>query len=123
MPCLTPVVPIKFVKLDGTMTPATLGVVDSGCDSSTFPAEWARALGIDLHGADCVTQQGSTAGGVIKQHFYKPGLDILFLGRKIHLAAAFNPGLPVILLGRQDFFACFKITFDQRANAFTVESY
>jgi hypothetical protein len=117
-----PAIPIKLVKLDGRMTPETLGLVDSGCDTTMFPATWAKVLGIDLQ-KDCSAQASNTAGGTTTNYSYVPGIDAIVMGKKVHLSAAFNPGLPVILLGREDFFALYKITFDQAANSFTVEPY
>jgi hypothetical protein len=110
------------VKLDGNMTPETLGLADSGCDSTMLPGPWAATLGIDLQN-DCTSRGSNTAGGKTTNFVYAPGVDVLFWGRKLHLNAAFNPGLPIILLGREDFFSHYKVTFDQQANLFTVEPY
>jgi hypothetical protein len=117
-----PLVSLKLVKLDGTMTPRTLGLVDSGCDTTMLPGDWAQVLGIDF-ATDCEARQGNTAGGTTLHYIYPAGIDVIFAGQKLHLSAAFNPGLPVILLGREDFFACFRVAFDQRTKTFTVQSY
>lgn len=52
-----------------------------------------------------------------------PGIDIIFRRSKIRLKVTFNPGLPVILLGREDFFAHYRVAFDQRENVMTLEPY
>jgi hypothetical protein len=117
-----PAIPLKLIQTNGNMTPETLGLVDSGCDTTMLPAGWAKILGIDL-AKDCSERQSNTAGGTTINYMYEPGIDAIVMGRKIHLQASFNPGLPVILLGREDFFALYKVTFDQRASSFSVEAY
>lgn len=104
------------------MTPETLALVDSGADTTVLPGSWAKVLGIDIV-QDCTGNPGNTAGGTTTNYQYAPGVDALLAGRKIHLQASFNPGLPVILLGREDFFAHYRIAFDQRANTMTIEAY
>jgi Aspartyl protease len=117
-----PAIPLKLIHISGNMTPETLGLVDSGCDTTMLPAGWAKILGLDL-AKDCVKQQSNTAGGTTTNYAYRPGIDAIVMGRKIHLQASFNPGLPVILLGREDFFSLYRVTFDQRVSSFTVEAY
>lgn len=116
-----PGVPLKLIKLDGAMRPQIYGLADSGCDFSNFPLEWAEDLGVDL--ASCEETQGNTAGGTAKKYLYKPGIDAIVFGRKIHLAAFFSPGLPLALLGREDFFQYFRASFDQRAQSFRLDAY
>jgi hypothetical protein len=121
-PCLQPAIPLKLIALGGAMLKPTLGLVDSGADCSNFPAQWAKALGIDLDN-DCDVSQGNTAGGLADQYVYEPGINAVIMGRKIHLNAVFRPMLPIIILGREDFFAEYKVSFDQRGPSFRVESY
>lgn len=99
------------------------GLIDSGADSSMFPIEWAGHLGVDL--SSCREEDCSTAGGVVKHHIWDAGLEaeVQALGHKIRLNAAFCDGLPVVILGRNDFFAAFKVAFDQQAQTFTLEKY
>lgn len=104
------------------MLPKAFGLVDSGCDRSTFPLDWAGPLGIDLK-ADCIPNQGNTAGGLAEQYIYQPGIDSIVSGKKVHLDAIFSKGLPVILLGREDFFNVFKVSFDQQRKTFSIKSY
>jgi hypothetical protein len=109
------------------MTPRTRALVDSGCDVTSFPADWAEELGIEL--SDCPTFAGLTAAGKdsddenLQPRECPDGVDALVLGQKIHLHAVFRPGLPIILLGREDFFRYFKVTFDQEAMIMRLESY
>lgn len=98
-----------------------LGIVDSGCDSTTFPIEWAERLGISPT-SDCVPQECSTAGGTITQFAYAPGVHVLFLGKKLLLSATFAPECPHVLLGREDFFMYFKsVTFQQAKQKLVLE--
>lgn len=99
------------------------GLIDSGADNSMFPLDWAGHLGVDL--SACRVEDCSTAGGVVQHHIWDPGLEaeVQALGRRVKLNAAFCDGLPVVILGRDDFFAEFKVSFDQRAQTFTLETY
>jgi hypothetical protein len=99
------------------------GLLDSGADNSMFPLAWATHLGIDP--ASCREEECSTAAGMTKQYIWPDGLDaeILALGKTVHLSACFSEGLPVVLLGREDFFAEFRVGFDQRSQTFTLQSY
>jgi len=112
-----------MIATDGNILPTkALGIVDSGCDSTTFPIEWAERLGIDPN-ADCVPQECSTAGGPIIQHAYAPGVHVLFLGKKLLLSATFAPECPHVLLGREDFFMYFKsVNFHQAKQKLTFEA-
>jgi hypothetical protein len=121
--CLMPGIPMKIIDRHGNILPGQhLGLVDSGADCSTFPEQWAKALGIDLQ-AECNYSQGQSAGGLGDQYKFDPGVDAIVVGRKIHLEAVFRPGLPIILLGREDFFQAFKVSFDQPKKTFRVEDY
>lgn len=126
-PHLSPQVSIALIRQDGTMTPRTRALVDSGCDVTSFPKDWASSLGIGWD--DCEPFVGVTAAGKDEEdEAHKPrrwanGVDALIMGQKVHLEAVFRPGLPIVLLGREDFFACFKITFDQRNVTFRLERY
>jgi hypothetical protein len=112
-----------MVNTEGNILPTkSLGIVDSGCDSTTFPIEWAERLGIDA-AADCVPQECSTAGGPITQFAYAPGVYVLFLGKKLHLTATFAPACPHVLLGREDFFMYFKsVNFQQDRQKLVLEA-
>jgi len=105
----------------------TRALVDSGCDVTSFPTAWAEDLGIDL--GECSAFAGVTAAGkdgtnVAQQpRRWRHGVDALLLGQKIHLEAVFRPGLPIVLLGREDFFSCFKVSFDQKAKTMHLASY
>lgn len=112
-----------MVAIGGNILPTkALGIVDSGCDSTTFPIEWAERLGIDPV-ADCVPQECSTAGGTITQFAYAPGVHVLFLGKKLLLSATFAPECPHVLLGREDFFMYFKsVNFHQAKQKLTLEA-
>lgn len=115
--------PLKLVGVDGKLHPQTYGLVDSGADRCDLPFAWAAALGIDVK-KDCQEITGNTAGGPMKKYMYDKGLDMIVMGKKLHLPVVFfSPGLPLILLGREDFFAAYKVSFDQRKQTFTVEPY
>jgi hypothetical protein len=124
---LMPGIQIALVRQDGTMTARTPALVDSGCDLTTFPVEWAHHLGIDFDACEKIA--GLSAAGATDAddenapRVWEPGVEAIILGRKIRLGAVFRPNLPIILLGRDDFFHTFKVSFDQRRKTFTVEPY
>jgi len=99
-----------------------MALVDSGADATMLPGPLAKALGIDLVN-DCIEEKGTTAGGPTTNYVYSAGLDAIVMGEKIHLNATFNEGLEVVLLGRCDFFALYKVSFDERAQQFSLERY
>jgi len=110
------------------MTPRVRALVDSGCSSTTFPAELAAELGIDWDA--CTPVRGITASGADDPgddsrwpRVWPPGVDAVVWGKKVHLSAMFRLDLVPILLGRDDFFARFKILFDHRKQRFSLEPY
>jgi Aspartyl protease len=120
---LAPALSIKLLNVrTGNMSPATRALVDSGADSSMFPLDWAARLGIDVQN-DCVESENNTAGGKTKTYYYPPGIDAVVMGQKTHLYATFGATLDILILGREDFFARFKVSFDQQAKTFTLEPY
>jgi hypothetical protein len=120
--CLRPGVSIGLIDPSGNiLSTRPVGLVDSGCDSTTLPLEWAERLGID-HATECLKFQGGTAGGKADQFLYEPGIHATFLGKKLRLGAIFAPHCPVVLLGRQDFFRYFtSINFEQEEQKMHLE--
>ena len=111
------------------MTPRVRALVDSGCDGTSLPKEWAARLGIDFMG-ECDEISGVTAAGSDTNHppelrprRYAPGIEVVFEGDRLRLHALFRPGLPLILLGREDFFSYFKVCFDQPQHSFSLERF
>jgi hypothetical protein len=93
-----------------------------------FPAEMAAELGIDWNA--CTPSRGTTASGEDDPadedswpRYWAPGVDAHFWGKTIHLTAYFRQHLDPILLGRVDFFANFKVLFDQRNERLSLEPY
>jgi hypothetical protein len=120
---LKPAIPISLVGPNGKQMAPQLGLIDTGCDYSTFPSAWAAQLGIDFD-AECHPMEGNTASGKdFSQRFYEPGIHGLYAGHKIPLHAIFNPMIPIALLGREDFMNYFKVSFDQRARVFRLDPY
>lgn len=98
-------------------------LLDSGADNTMFPLAWAKAFGIDQNA--CVEDDCNTVGGPAKQYVWSPGLDasVPVMNCDVHLNACFADGLAVVILGRHDFFDAFRVSFDQRAQSFTLQSY
>lgn len=103
------------------VTPPFFGIADSGADSSLFPMAVMDDLGIAK--GDCDKQVQTGAGGQCDMYCWKGGtLPADFWGTMVDLVVNFSD-TPFILLGRSDFFAAFKVSFDQRSLRFAVESY
>ena len=98
------------------------GLVDSGADETMFPIDAMAVLGIDKS-ADCTQKQGGGAGGLHDFYVWNGGkLRADVYGVAVDLIVNFSD-CPFILLGRTDFFAVFKVVFDQRGQKFTLEEY
>jgi hypothetical protein len=86
-----------------------------------FPMDVMADLGITK--ADCDECDQLGAGGKSKYWAWQDGkLPANFYGRPVDLSVQFCD-TPFILLGREDFFAAFKVAFDQRNLRFTIEAY
>lgn len=97
-----------------------LGLVDSGADYSVLPLGLTSLLGIDI--GQCQQIEGHSAGGHTDYFIWAKPLRTKLLGRDIQLKATFG-NTPVALLGREDFFANFKVSFDQRKKRFRLDAY
>jgi hypothetical protein len=122
---IAPGVAIALVRQNGTMTHKVRALIDSGCDTTSFPVDWAAELGIDL-GA-CNALSGLTAAGkdsdldeADRPRHWPTGVEIIFMGQKLKVGAIFRPHLVPVLLGR-DFFSHFQITFDDRNRRFWMK--
>lgn len=120
---LVPALGIRVQRLDDSWLPETPALLDSGADVSTFPAEWAKRLGIKLDLSCCEEKKAKTAGGAVVVWAYPQGLRVHVEGVGHRLKADFCEGLDVPLLGRRDFFNAYRVTFDERAKTFTLEPY
>lgn len=120
---LVPALAIRVQGLDGAWQPETLALIDSGADLTTFPASWAKSLGIALDASCCEEKQAVTAGGPAVVWAYPQGLRVSIEGIDHWLKAEFCIGLDLPLLGRRDFFDSYRIMFDERAKSFTLEPY
>ena len=98
------------------------GIVDSGADRSSVPLRLAPSLGFAYEASD-----PKTGGGVGGPYTYfeatnkvavRSEVGVFFLDRP-----NLNPVLPFLLLGRSDFFAAFRITFDQRQMKMLIDTY
>jgi hypothetical protein len=121
---LRPAVALKILTADSKriLPIQPIGIVDSGCDWTTFPKAWAKHLGIDTD-RDCIPSPCNTAAGKSIQYVYLPGVRTLFRGKKLLLSATFAEGCPHVLLGREDFFRYFKsIAFEQDRQKLILEA-
>ncbi len=98
-----------------------LALVDSGADICFFSADLLRLFGV----ADPISCLGSPTtgeGAGSKFDFWEFPFQIEFDGTVICKRGALHMS-DVNLLGRLDFFAHFKVEFDQRNEQFRLEPY
>jgi len=90
----------------------TMGLIDSGADSSLFNEQYALGIGLDLSKGHVSTTRG--VGGQITLVYF----DIFLTVRSHRFPArvGFSQQWPPQfgLLGRSDFFQAFNVGFDQR---------
>jgi hypothetical protein len=99
-----------------------LALIDSGADGSSLPLNVARVLGVPYNPADIRTARG--AGGPYNEWQATADVTLQMGFGQVTLARpALNPTLPYILLGRRDFFAQYRVSFDQQALAFELDVY
>ncbi len=120
---MIPALPIKVKNLDGTLGPETPAILDSGADVSSFPAAWAKSIGIKLDESECEEEEATTAGGTTIVWRYPQGLRLAIEGVEHWVKAEFCEKLDIPLLGRKDFFYKYKVTFDQRRRVFLLEAF
>lgn len=97
-----------------------IALVDSGADWSVIPLELAPRLGVDL--GECRHVPGHSAGGRTEFYEWEGKLTAELMERQIPLHVMFG-AVPIVLLGREDFFANFQVSFDQRGKRFTLVPY
>lgn len=94
----------------------TIGLVDSGADTSFFSADLAQALGFDLS-REVLAEVGGVGGAVSG---YRLPVVLATCGARFQATVFFCKGwtLPFGLLGRGDFFTQFDVGFDERGSTF-----
>ena len=97
----------------------TIGLIDSGADGSIFNADFALALGFVLDPSRTVELGG--LGGTIRG--WKLNVYISTFGKRFPANVAFAAQWPAAhgLLGREDFFAAYRVGFDQSTNEFHLQ--
>lgn len=121
-----------YISLGGVPLPIVLvwrepnvpfaGLIDSGCDASSLSLQVALALGIPFD--PNVLEDGLGAGGSHKMFRGSEDVVLQSVAGPIHIPKpTINPNLPFILLGRADFFAQYRLSFNQRELWFEIEPY
>jgi hypothetical protein len=120
---LAPVVPI--IALGPRRRLPLQGIIDSGADCSLFSHAVMAPLGISEK--DCQLEVCETAGGEASHYVLADGIEIELpdLNRSLRVEAAFSRGVErgIALLGRRDFFAAFRVSFDQKSLTFALHPY
>jgi len=117
-----PALGVTLLNDDGQHLANARALVDSGADFTTFSAEWAALLHIDLD-EDCTKEPVTVASGATAYHYvYTDGLEVEVVGEKLKLdVVKFCKGLRLAYLGRKDFFGRYLVLFDQRELRFFLE--
>ena len=94
----------------------TLGLIDSGADTTIFHTQWALAFRLPLDPAK--SESGGGIGGGIR--IWRHKIHLIALGERIEADVGFTDGCPKEfgLLGRADFFLAFNLGFDQKSSRF-----
>jgi hypothetical protein len=117
---LKPAVPMLVRHPSKDQTYPLSALIDSGADASSFPDEWASALGIDLD--ECRAVRVKTASGVTYHPQWSETLEVTIADRTFPVRPRFAP-IQVAVLGRRDFFLQFKIEIDERARVTRLTAY
>lgn len=118
--------PLLIRNPDNGLQLATIGLVDTGADSSLFPAALATQLGHDLKGLQVKTTL--TAGIeqkdiVAYKHTFQVALlspDMRRVVWKRRMEIDCTESDPPLLLGVEDFLCRFKLTIDYPAKQLTL---
>lgn len=114
--------PFLRVWFEGKPPIRVAALVDSGADRSAIPLHLAIAVGVTYDPAKPTLSQG--AGGKFEQ--FEATSEVLLQSEigPIKLdRPTLNGHIPLILLGRNDFFASYRVKFDQRAGLMEIEPY
>ncbi len=108
-PVLRPYVPVRLQK--GAEYQDTVGLIDSGADTSLFNDQYAVALGLDL--ADGKPSRTQGVGGIDDVVCFD--IYLLVYGKRFAARVQFSSKWPPRygLLGRNDFFQAFRVGFIQ----------
>ena len=100
-----------------------MSLVDSGADHCVFPLALARRMGFDPEGQPCAMIRGLT-GSPADLYLWEVTLKFDF--GSFRVMAGFSEALDRQdrgYLGQNGFFDSVRVTFDRRANRFTIEPY
>lgn len=113
--------PIVELELIGkTENINTLGLIDSGADTTMMNIEYANVLGIDL--SKSVRKEFLGIGDAkVTTYISKVDMKVKHFDKIITTPVAFTDSPSVdILLGQEDFFECFRIKFEKDHDAFDL---
>lgn len=112
--------PIIHIELSGENGEKikTIGLIDSGADTSVLNVQFARALGINLKPRDSII--GISNGKVdVQQGIIK--IRIIEMDEEIEMPATFIDSSNVnVLLGQEAFFDLFRIKFEKDHDTFEI---
>ncbi|MCX6716333.1 MAG: retropepsin-like aspartic protease [Candidatus Taylorbacteria bacterium] len=98
----------------------TLGLIDSGADTTMMNVEYAKVLGIDLSSANKKEFIG-IGHSKVTTFISSVTMKVKYFDKTITTPVAFTDSPSVdILLGQEDFFEYFRIKFEKDHNTFNL---
>lgn len=117
-----PYLVMEVTGINGRSGPV-LGLVDTGADTTSFPAAYAVLMGYDptTLTAQTIGQAAGSAQALlatVPSHMKVPEVpDVIIDTRPL-----FVPGSPTVLWGRRDFMAAFDIMIMESDQQFTIQA-
>jgi len=117
--------PVRIINPDTGLFLALWGMIDTGADECSIPADLAQILGHNLSAG--VAKQINTAGGVSTAYAHTTCIEVLSINDHSQVVYSipdtpidFCPGLQVVLLGVRNFMEHFKLTIDYPNQRFSL---
>ncbi len=121
-----PILNIKLINPDTNDTYRTYGIIDTGADKCSVPADFAPILKHDLEAGDIV--QIDTASGESEAYSHTTEIELYHPTTDKHLYTIsttkvdYIPGLKTVLLGADDFLSSFILKIDYPHRIFSIKS-
>lgn len=122
-----PMLPIRIVNPQNNQSMRALGLIDTGADQCSIPADFAKLLGHNL--AAGTEKEIRTAGGPAKAYGHTTRIEVFSMktpAATVHTIpdtpVDFCPGLHVVLLGVDHFLSEFLLTINYPKQNFSLSS-
>ena len=119
-----PILPVRIINPHTSKRIQTIGIIDTGADEFSIPADYAPLLGHNLQAGN--TKQVSTGNGRSTAYSHTTRFEILhpasfnLLYTVNDTPVDFLPNLHVVLLGVKNFLSKFILNIDYPRNVFSI---